>query len=110
MEGHSCLSSISKKVNGMFCGVWVNISPGQLTARGQSCNLGLNMACIQRANKDVMGVCECASACADARMRKKEREKTSRDGERRTQTEKGDTSGQASLSLSRPDGLRCPVV
>lgn len=43
----------------MFCGVWVNISPVQLTAGGQSCNLRLSTACIQRANKDVLSFSLC---------------------------------------------------
>lgn len=30
--------------------------------------------------------------------------------QRQTEAGRGDTSGQASLSLSWPDGLRCPVV
>ena len=52
----------------MFCGVWVNISPVQLTAGGQCCNLRLSAACIQRANKDVLlsvlvCVCVCVSVC-----------------------------------------------
>lgn len=81
----------------MFCGVWVNISPVQLTARGQSCNLGPSTGCIQKANKDVLSL--------------REREKNNESGrDRQTKTGRGDTSGQASLSLSWPDGLRCSVV
>lgn len=65
----------------MFFGVWVNISPVQLTVRGQSCNLRLSTDCIQRTNKDVLSfplsrslspclclslsvhVCVCAHVC-----------------------------------------------
>ena len=51
--------------------------------------------------------------CVDACMRERERERErERVGVRqtRTQAERGDTSGQASLSLSRPDGSRRSVV
>ena len=54
----------------MFCGVWVNISPVQLTAGGQCCNLRLSAACIQRANKDVLlSVLVCVSVCECVLMR-----------------------------------------
>ncbi len=65
----------------MFCRVWVNISPVQLTARGQSCNLRLSTACIQRANIDVprLSVCMCECVCAAVCIRQGETEK---EGER----------------------------
>lgn len=59
----------------MFAGVWVNISPGQLTARSQSCNLRLSTACIQRANKEVPSVYACVCVWGGAREREKKKEK-----------------------------------
>lgn len=97
----------------MLAGVWVNISPGQLAARSQSCNLRLSTACIRRANKEVPSSCkrererERDDVCIKQSQRKSQRENMWR---WRDVEKKSDIFEEASLLLSRPDGLRCSVV
>lgn len=89
----------------MFCGVSVNISPVRLTARGQSCNLRLSAACIQKTNKDVLSFCVCVCGCEWVRVMKRVKQ---RHGWRGSKGEsKRDKDGQKGREVTLQDKPHC---